>query len=496
MAGEKTWLHRAILIASSIRFRLALWFVLTLGMALLIFGVFVYSRLANDLQSTALARLELKARRLGDLARYSEREFFDQAPVQLPNDPNSGAAFIEENDVLSVIAANGQIIKTWGPLSDSRVSTLLNEASQANLNAKENAQVYFSSDLPGSPGEKKYVFLTAALLYKNRLAGYLLLGNPVDPDGALPRLAWSLLIGGALTLAAALAGGFWLADRAMRPVSKITQTARQISETDLSQRLHLEQNDEIGELADTFDDMLSRLQAAFDRQRQFTADASHELRTPLTIIELEASRALAAPRPPGEYQESLRVIQAENQTMTRLVNNLLTLARMDAGQARLQMEALDLSDVLVEVVERMEPLAKEAGVKLAVGELPELPILGDRAFLIQMLTNLVDNAIKYSGGDEPRVALSAGSSPGVQPASAWVRVADNGQGIPTEHLPHLFERFYQVDAARSSGEADGHGAGLGLAIARWIAQAHGGDVRVESTLGEGTTFEVRLPLRG
>ena len=170
------------------------------------------------------------------------------------------------------------------------------------------------------------------------MGGYILLADPIDPDNQLPRLFVSLTLGIG-TLAIAMIGGVWLADRVMRPVKTITHTAQTIGETDLSMRLHLEQKDELGELADTFDAMLDRLQAAFERQRQFTADASHELRTPLTIVELEASRAPAAQHSPADYERALSIIYSENQfAMIRLVNNLLTLARMDAGQVVLHKE--------------------------------------------------------------------------------------------------------------------------------------------------------------
>ena len=215
-------------------------------------------------------------------------------------------------------------------------------------------------------------------------------------NNQIGRLLVSLVFGNLLTLAIALSGGFWLADRAMRPVRTITQTAKQISETDLHQRLHLPGRDELSELGNTFDEMLNRLQAAFERQRQFTADASHELRTPLTIVELEASRALSTRRSVEEYENILRTIKSENQFMVRLVNNLLALARMDGGQVKLKTEPLDLSELAAEVIERMSPLAAAQGVSMTVGDLPKLAIVGDRSTLTQMLTNLVENAIKYS----------------------------------------------------------------------------------------------------
>jgi signal transduction histidine kinase len=295
-------------------------------------------------------------------------------------------------------------------------------------------------------------------------------------------------------LVIALLGGYWLSDRAMRPVHTITQAARSISETDLSRRLNMKSKDELGELADTFDGMLGRLQAAFERQRQFVADASHELRTPLTIVNLETSRALAFPRKAEEYRQSLSIIQCENDFMTSLVNDLLTLARMDAGQDRMENLPVDLSDVALETLERLAPLAARNGVRLEAGELPEARILGDRQYLVQMVSNLVDNAIKYSAGEDKKVSIETGTSG----ETSWVRVSDNGPGIAPEHLPHLFDRFYRIDKSRtreagnSSGSNYPVGSGLGLSIVQWIVQSHGGEIKIESLLGAGTTIEARF----
>jgi signal transduction histidine kinase len=495
-------------IVRSIRFRLALWFVLILAIILMIFSIFIYTRQAQELRASAILRLEMKERRLGGFDRYSEHGFFDQAPAQLPSDPASGAAFLQESDVLAILSSSGTVIQSWGPVKTNEFGQILNRAiGQSNLDPR-SPNHYFYADLPGTATRVDYAFSAGAIAFEGRVGGFYLLGSAVDPDNQLQRLFLTLLLGSLFTLAIALVGGFWLADRAIRPVKQITRAARTIGETDLSLRLNMHQEDEIGELADTFDAMLARLEAAFERQRQFTADASHELRTPLTIVDLEATRALSAPRSNQEYGRALRVIQSENQFMIRLVNNLLTLARMDSGQVILQKQPLDLSDVVLEVVERLAPVAQKDGIRLSTGDLPELPVLGDRQFLIQMLSNLVDNAIKYSvngsegGHDGQRVDLGCGMRQSPSGALGWVKVIDKGPGIPPEHLERLFDRFYQVDPARTQGNQDANekaeqasaGAGLGLSIARWVAQAHDGEIRVESVLGEGTTFEVSLPL--
>lgn len=327
----------------------------------------------------------------------------------------------------------------------------------------------------------------------------LIVGHPSDEARQLRQLLLALLLAAPATLLLAALGGYWLAARAMRPVRLIGRAAEAIGATDLSRRLRLPHRDELGELAASLDRMLDRLEGAFARQRQFTADASHELRTPLTIVALEADYALAAPRAPEEYARALTAIRVEAAAMARLVNELLILARADAGQLALAREPLDLSDLALIAVERLAPLARGRGVVLAAGDLPELSISGDRAYLLQMLANLVENAIKYTAGHGRRVCVSTGAQ-GI--AHAWVRVADDGPGIAPEHLPHLFERFYRADPSRARSPDEGNagcapgGSGLGLAIVRWVARAHGGDVLVRSAAGQGTTVEVCLPRAG
>ncbi|HLI51944.1 MAG TPA: HAMP domain-containing sensor histidine kinase [Thermomicrobiaceae bacterium] len=327
-------------------------------------------------------------------------------------------------------------------------------------------------------------------------AAVLFIFSGVPYTRQLVSLRFTLLLTTPLILLLTAAGGYWLASRAIRPVQAIAQTARDISETDLSRRLNLPNRDELGELAATFDRMLDRLQAAFERQQRFIGDASHELRTPLTIVNLEVEHALANPNLTAEQARMLSIIQAESAYMTRLVNNLLILARADAGQAVFQRESLDLSDLVLEVIERLAPLAAKQGIELRVGELPELLLVGDRLYLSQMLSNIVENAIKYTRCFGGWVQVSAGNDPAGL-LVAWVRVDDNGPGISLEHVPHLFERFYRVDQARATSQHgfDGaDGSGLGLAIVDWIVKLHGGRISLRSEPGRGTTVEVRLPL--
>lgn len=497
-------IERVTLLFNSIRFRLALWFVFILGVVVVLFSVFVYTRQVRDLKEAAVSRLEYKTDRLAASLRYTIWDYFDRTPLGLPTDPSSGETLFQDGDILALITTGGRVVRSWGPSEASRVSLLVEEGlSGEDFRRPLSSRVYDATILiDETPTD--YVMALVPVVSDRRLAGYFFLGNPIDPDRQLPRLGFSLALGTLITLGVALFGGFWLADRAIHPVKQITETARSIGETDLNRRIHLNRKDELGELADTFDGMLERLQAAFDRQRQFTADASHELRTPLTIVDLETSRALKKRQNPEEYERVLRIVNSENQFMVRLVNNLLTLARMDAGQETLDKDEVDLSDVTLEVVERLAPIAANERVRLSAGALPEVIVLGDRQHLFQMITNLVENAIKYSEGDERRVEVETGArADPADAALAWVRIADNGPGIPPEHLPLLFDRFYQIDRARSrsnheqedAGEQAPSGTGLGLSIAQWIARAHGGEITVQSEPGRGSVFEVVLPLQ-
>ncbi len=531
----RTLSARSLAFFRSIRFRLMLWSELILGVVLLLFSGFVYFSQQRELRTAALDRLMFKSEQLETLSRFNGMGASgdDATPSGGGSTPNGsgpipfagqtpqGVATLQEGEALVVLDAQARVIQQLGPLQGSDLSQLI--AAGVKL-IMENGfrpvslEGQFAIQGTNSVTHQDYLFVMRLLPFQGAVGGWIILGRPLDPFGQLPRLIVTLILASLAMLFVAAVGGYWLANRAMHPVQIITRAAREISESDLSRRLNLKTQDELGELANTFDQMLARLQAAFERQRQFTADASHELRTPLTIVSLEASHALENRRSVQEYERALGVIQSENEFMAGLVNDLLTLARMDAGQTVLKMEELDLSDVALEAVERLMPLASRKKIELTTGDLPELLVKGDRQVLFQMVTNLVENAIKYSLRSQPSIRVETGRLE----TQAWVRVEDNGPGIAPEHLPHLFERFYRVDSARTrntpappeataspeppasleataSSDAGWNspastGSGLGLSIVQWIAQVHGGQVQVHSQLGQGSVFEVSLPL--
>lgn len=470
---------RFFLFAHSIRFRLVMWFTLILALVLFVFSALIYLRQLKDIRGETSFRLEQK---LEDVLRYTQ---LINGQIMLPN------GLLAANDVLVLLDADGNILASTGNVPAGQVVGLLSQNRNLPTDPDHDVSQPIIFGEISNYGHYALILRSARDLFGKSYTAVL--GTPFDTYGLVGRLTLTLLFGNLLTLAIAIAGGFWLADRAMRPVHAITHTARTISETDLSRRINSHSKDELGELASTFDAMLARLETAFQRQRQFVADASHELRTPLTIVNLETSRALAAKRTPQEYQRAVRVIQSENELMTNLVNDLLTLARMDSGQTALEKTEVDLGDIALEAIERLENLAARRHVRLEAGELSEAPLQGNRQLLLQLVSNLIENGIKYTSGEDKfvRVEIETGGE------TARLRVTDNGRGIPAEHLPHLFDRFYRADQARARDESDDApgGTGLGLSIVQSIVQAHGGEIHVTSIEQSGTTFEVIFRLQ-
>lgn len=299
------------------------------------------------------------------------------------------------------------------------------------------------------------------------------------------RFAYLLSLVGGAVLLLGLAGGWWISTRALRPVSDISAAAARIADGDLGRRIHTaDTGSELGQLAQNLNHTFARLQAGFTRQVQFTADASHELRTPLSVILIQTQSALSRERTTEEYRESLQSCQRAAQRMRSLMENLLMLARLDSTGTAHARETCELEPLVRDVVELMKPLAETRGVHLDM-ELEPARLCGNPDQLTWIVNNLVGNAIQYNkeGGD---VMVNLRMESG----GVLLIVSDTGTGIPADDLPHIFERFYRVDKARSN--APDH-SGLGLAIVKGIVEEHGGTIDVISEVGKGSTFTVRLP---
>jgi heavy metal sensor kinase len=298
---------------------------------------------------------------------------------------------------------------------------------------------------------------------------------------------WFLVPMFPLVLVLATVGGYLLSRRALAPVDDITRAAQLITAKHLSHRLAVAPaDDELSRLANTFNEMIGRLESSFRTISRFTADASHELRTPLAVMRTTAEVALRGPSGGSDRTQALEYIVAEIDRMSHLVENLLMIAKADSGEFQLQRNPVDVVAAVAEACEQASVLARVKGVELSI-RLPEnaLSIMGDPHALRRLFLILLDNAVKYtpSGGRcEVAVAAVAGEVVGT--------VTDTGIGISNDDLPHVFDRFYRVDRARSREQG---GAGLGLAIGRWIAEAHGGVIAVDSELDRGSSFRVRLP---
>lgn len=316
----------------------------------------------------------------------------------------------------------------------------------------------------------------------------VLVGRSLVPDlAAQQRSGLMLVFTGLGVLTIGLAGGWWFSSRAIRPIAEMSKIAESISVRNLSTRINVDSTAaELEQLATVLNRTFDRLQSAFERQGQFTADASHELRTPLSVILSHAELALSRPRSSEEYQKAFQACRRASLRMKSLIDSLLLLARFDSGKAEIETRAVEVDRVAQDAVELLQPLADERQVSLHCHAEP-ITIDADHERLFQLLTNLLSNAIRYNRA-QGRVDLDVTEDE----RSAIIRVTDTGVGIPPEDLPRIFDRFYRVDKARSIAEG---GSGLGLAICHTIVEAHHGTISATSNPGAGTCIEVRLPLR-
>lgn len=304
-----------------------------------------------------------------------------------------------------------------------------------------------------------------------------------DVDRPLRAIKSIALVSLPLLLLAATLGGLFVARRSLQPIDRIIGTAQIVAQGDLSERIQgTDTRDEVGELARTMNDMLDKLEASFQREKRFASDASHELRTPVSIMLAYAESLAQELTGDSDAARSIQTILAESHRMQRIISQLLTITRSDAGKYIPERAPVDISEVAKTVVEQMAPLAQEKSITLDVDAQADTQIIGDQSLLTQMMINLVENAIKYGKADG-RVDIRI---------ARWenrcrITVADDGLGIPGESLPHIFERFYRADAAR-----DRSGTGLGLAIVHWIVPVHHGEIVVNSQAGVGTAFTITL----
>jgi heavy metal sensor kinase len=453
-----------------LRLRLTIWYVFVLSLILALFGGYLYFRLQQSLLNQVDAGLQFAATQaLADLDTKESRPTFQREEITRDLARHMRRA----NLAIRLIGLDGNV---WAGLGEyEEVPKWLPEAAPDYTFLLEDNEPWrvYSQPVQAADG---------------RIIGWLQTAQSLeDMQEALQRFREQIFLAVPLALLLAGGGGFFLANRALRPIDQITRTAQTINSRDLTQRINYQgPTDEVGRLAITFNRMLARLQSAFERERRFTADAAHELRTPLTTLKGRIGVTLSQSRTQTDYESTLQALENEVDRLIRLSADLLFLARLDQGHGSRPTDRLNLSQLLEAVVEQVRPLAETKGLRLIEEISPALFIQGDPDHLIRLFLNLLDNAIKYT---PPPGHITVRLQK--QEAGLRITIKDTGPGIPSEHLAHLFERFYRVEAARSRSPG---GAGLGLAIAHEIAREYGGTLEAQSEPGRGATFTVYLPV--
>ncbi|MEK6289124.1 MAG: heavy metal sensor histidine kinase [Acidobacteriota bacterium] len=457
----------------SIRAKLTLWYLGLAALVLAAFAVAIYLYFSRGLINTIDASLRNHAERFAYALGHPSANEEASQPGVLILAPQFLSVVNRDGKVTDQIPdSEGHEVPVIKPALERAATEWKPQFDEVSLSETEHVRI-ITWPARDEDGEEFFVVEGQSLR---------------DVQRAQKQLILLLAIANPLALLLASLGGLWLASRALSPVDRLTRAAERIGRGNLSERVEEHRSqDEIGRLAATFNQMISRLEQTFERERRFTADASHELKTPLAVLRGDMEVALRRQRTPEEYQRVLESSLEEIARLTKLTEDLLTLARSDADQSVLEREHVELDQLAAEAREYIAPLAQSAGVSLSY-EAPASAIVveGDQKRLQQLLVNLLDNAIKYTPpGGSARLTLSREGS------SAVIEVSDNGRGIPASALPHIFERFYRQTDPRDSRVT---GFGLGLAISKWIADAHAGSIAVNSNEGQGSTFTVRLPL--
>jgi len=465
---------------NTVRGRLTLWYVSALALILVLFGVAVYVLLSRALHRRVdhalRSTLEIS---ITSLTHDTQEGQSPQSAAQ-----STAAELSHPQQAMMIFDDSGQLLATHPgeeelhiqlpdratiPDADVDLYTVANHG-----NARSNHRIAVRRvTIP--PADTPYIILASQPL------------RPVEDE--LESLREILYLATPVVLLVAGFGGWFLARQGLAPVAAMARSARQIGAGSLDQQLPVvNPRDELGQLATTFNDLLGRLNAAFEEQRRFMADASHELRNPLSVMSTAAGVTLKKEhRAEEEYREALQIVAEQTRRLSRIVNDMFMLARADSGRYPLRKRTLYLDDLLEEVARAGAVLAADRSASVKLTSLPEAIFHGDEDLLRQMFLNLVDNAVKFTPIDGA-VTLSLER----READYVLSVTDTGPGIPAEARQHIFERFYRADRTRTKAE-DG-GAGLGLAIARWIARAHDGDIELSDSGGVGAEFIVRLPV--
>ena len=454
-----------------IRVRLTAWYFLVLCLA---FGMFSFLAFFEVRESIHSAVDEGLRDRAADIRELLERQW---PPEQVKRELAAGSSVRGEDDILQIAETRGE----WAFTSVSALRYGLQIVRPAKLGEKFQFSTVYSKRMP-------LRILNGQLRVADKAYDVQIAAPMDDFYDAVNRFRLVLLFSVPVLVLVASAGGYWLSRKAVAPVGEIARAAQSISEHELSKRLPiLETGDELQSLSEILNAMFARLERAFKRVTQFTADASHELRTPIALMRTRTEVALRKQRSEAEYRETLLRINQELERTSALIENLMTLARADAGSEALQVAPTNLNELLLEISETARLLAEGKSIQYEQ-RLPKTPlcVTGNAPSLRRLFLILIDNAVKYTPHDG-RISVVLDTSDG----AAVTEIRDTGVGISPEDLPHIFERFYRADQSRSR---ESGGTGLGLSIAQWIAEAHRGEISVVSKIGEGSVFRVQIPL--
>lgn len=474
---------------NSAKMRLTVWYAGVLALTLGVFAVLTYLLFSYTLENQTNRTLSEVA---GVFETTANREIEDEDKVldSKKGDESLRDAAIElgfkDYQVFAFSADKRLIAATKVSDSDSQISTETAENQLRNFKPEANGNFFdFQND--------NETFRAFFYPFKVRNQNYQLIAvhSLDDQQELLRQVRYAFLISVPLALLAASFGGYFLAKKSLAPLSEMSQKAEDITAKNLHERLPVKnERDELGSLASKFNELLSRLDKSFEQQRRFMADASHELRTPVAIVRGEADVILGKEkRDESEYRESFAIVQSEAERMTRIIEDLFTLARVDAGQQPLRKETIYLDEILSEAVKSFRTVAKSRNISLRFETPEEMKFSGDSQLLRRLFTNLIDNALKHA---KSHVKVSAEKRNNF----FEINVEDDGAGISPEAQPHIFERFYRADKARSREEKaqTGSGAGLGLAISKFIAEAHDGNLSLAKSDANGSIFTVKFPV--
>jgi heavy metal sensor kinase len=468
-------------IFDSVRARLTLWYVSLLATTLIISIALIYVLLARALY----ARIDDTLRAVVQIAQTSLANDLNEGQDAADAARSTSMELASRQTLIAIYDERGRLLAEAGREDD--IAIVLPSVDEIPADDDLLDTIVEADDLD----DRHRLAIRKVAIPGFNVAFIVVAGTTLEPtDEELESLRGILLYLVPLALVGAGIGGWFLAGRSLSPVVAMADRARQIGVENLGERLPvINPRDELGRLAETFNDLLARLEASMVQQRQFMADASHELRTPLTTARTAASVALQQPsRAEPDYRETLAIIEQETARLSRIVDDMFTLARADAGSYPVRSRPMYLDELLDEVVRALRIVASTREITIVEKTVRPAPFTGDEDLVRRLILNLVDNAIRYAPSRSVvRVALDAVG------AQYVISVSDDGPGIPAEIQARIFERFYRVDAARTR-ERDG-GAGLGLALARWIARAHGGDVALATSSSAGSTFTITLPNR-